>query len=86
MNTRSRSATVGGMISASGGRTQTVQQQQEQEPQKSSSVLVLKLKNKSSIQWTEDTVDNENLGRKSSKSEWERVSLLIKSRYYSRLC
>lgn len=85
MNTRSRSATVGGMISASGGRTQTVQQQQEQEPQKSS-VLVLKLKNKSSIQWTEDTVDNENLGRKSSKSEWERVSLLIKSRYYSRLC
>lgn len=85
MNTRSRSATVGGMISASSGRTQTVQQQQEQEPQKSS-VLVLKLKNKSSIQWTEDTVDNENLGRKSSKSEWERVSLLIKSRYYSRLC
>jgi hypothetical protein len=54
-------------------------QQQEQEPQKSS-VLVLKLQNKSTIQWSEDTVDNENLGRKSSKSEWEMVYLLVTSR------
>ena len=78
MNTRSRSTMVGGMTSATGGRTQTMQQQ-EQEPQKSS-VLVLKLQNKSTIQWSEDTVDNENLGRKSSKSEWERVYLLVTSR------
>jgi len=67
MNTRSRSA-VGGLtaITVSSIRTQTVQEQQD--PQKSS-VLVLKLKNKSSIQWSDDTVDNENMGRKSSKSE-----------------
>lgn len=71
MNTRSRSTIVGGVTSATGGRTLTMQQQ-EQDPQKSS-VLVLKLQNKSTIQWSEDTVDNENLGRKSSKSEWERV-------------
>lgn len=71
MNTRSRSTIVSGVTSATGGRTLTMQQQ-EQEPQKSS-VLVLKLQNKSTIQWSEDTVDNENLGRKSSKSEWERV-------------
>ena len=69
---------VGGVTSATGGRTQ-IMQQQEQEPQKSS-VLVLKLQNKSTIQWSEDTVDNENLGRKSSKSEWERVYLLVTSR------
>jgi protein phosphatase 1 regulatory subunit 11 len=29
--------------------------------------LVLKLKKKSNITWSEDTVDNENLGRKTSK-------------------
>ena len=69
---------VGGVTSATGGRTQ-IMQQQEQEPQKSS-VLVLKLQNKSTIQWSEDTVDNENLGRKSSKSEWEMVYLLVTSR------
>lgn len=57
MNTRSRHAST----------TQT--QTQESAPAKKN--LVLKLnqdtEEKPSIKWTEDTVDNEHLGRKSSK-------------------
>jgi hypothetical protein len=35
--------------------------------QKTRKVLVLKLKKKPGISWSEGTVDNENMGKKSSK-------------------
>ena len=57
MNTRSRHAS-------------TTQTQTQEESTSAKKNLVLKLKQeieKPSIKWTEDTVDNEHLGRKSSK-------------------
>lgn len=57
MNTRSSSGTV----------TRTAVEEGKTNDKKSAMVLKLKPAHKPAIQWTEDTVDNENLGRKSSK-------------------
>ncbi|KAJ1427018.1 phosphatase inhibitor-domain-containing protein [Ochromonadaceae sp. CCMP2298] len=52
-------------------RTQQTQVVQAQEAVEKKKLLVLKLKQseeeKPAVKWTEDTVDNEGLGRKSSK-------------------
>ena len=61
MHTRTRQS------SASATQTQT---QKATVGEKSSLVLKLKEAQKPVIKWTEDTVDNEGLGRKSSKRKY----------------
>lgn len=47
----------------------------EETKSKEKNVIVLKLKEKQepAVKWTEDTIDNENLGRRSSKREFSTL-------------
>lgn len=63
--TRPHSATVG---SSDGSRTITLTESNtNDEPQSTSATIRLKKKDSKKVAWREDTVDNENMNKKSSK-------------------
>ena len=63
---------------AAASRTTTIQETKSNEKKL---VLKLKEKEKPTIKWTEDTIDNENLGRRSSKRKHICLIYLFFQRY-----